>query len=194
MTCSVDGCSRAAEARGWCRMHYRRWQRTGDPLITRKLSKAPNRECAVRGCTQPYHANGLCAPHDRRRRYHGDPLAGGPVRIIGDRAVRFWSHVAVGDGDACWPWTGSVTPNGYGQFFDGRLVAAHRIAVELTTGHPVPENLDVDHTCHNGSGCAGGPSCLHRRCCNPAHLESVTHVENVMRGNRFVRTGPAGAA
>lgn len=30
-TCSVEGCPKAADAsRGWCRMHYGRWRRTGD--------------------------------------------------------------------------------------------------------------------------------------------------------------------
>lgn len=31
-TCSVGGCGRPHEARGWCRKHYRRWQTHGDPL------------------------------------------------------------------------------------------------------------------------------------------------------------------
>ncbi len=31
-TCAVDGCDRAAKSRGWCRMHYGRWIRSGDPV------------------------------------------------------------------------------------------------------------------------------------------------------------------
>jgi hypothetical protein len=42
--------------------------------------------------------------------------------------------------------------------------------------------LVIDHTCHNGTDCVGGFACLHRRCCNPAHLEAVTHRENLLRG------------
>lgn len=33
MTCSVGGCTRQHEARGWCGKHYRRWRRHGDPLV-----------------------------------------------------------------------------------------------------------------------------------------------------------------
>ena len=32
MMCSVDGCCKAARARGWCRAHYERWRVHGDPL------------------------------------------------------------------------------------------------------------------------------------------------------------------
>lgn len=37
-TCTVEDCSRSAHwrdggKRGWCDLHYRRWQRHGDPLI-----------------------------------------------------------------------------------------------------------------------------------------------------------------
>jgi len=29
--CSIDGCSRTVEARGWCPAHYKRWFQHGDP-------------------------------------------------------------------------------------------------------------------------------------------------------------------
>lgn len=31
-TCSISGCERRHEARGWCTTHYAKWKRTGDPL------------------------------------------------------------------------------------------------------------------------------------------------------------------
>lgn len=34
--CTVKGCNRTAEKRGFCQMHYRRWQRHGDPLMVKK--------------------------------------------------------------------------------------------------------------------------------------------------------------
>ncbi len=81
----------------------------------------------------------------------------------------------------CWPFTGSLTDAGYGSFWNGtRLVKAHRFAFAESAGREA--DGDVDHTCHNGSGCAGGSTCPHRACCNPAHLEDVTHAENVRRG------------
>ena len=30
--CSIPGCCKPHLARGWCKAHYRRWQRHGDPL------------------------------------------------------------------------------------------------------------------------------------------------------------------
>ncbi len=33
--CSLDGCSKPHQARGWCRKHYHRWRSTGDPLKTK---------------------------------------------------------------------------------------------------------------------------------------------------------------
>lgn len=34
MTCSIEGCDKTTVGRGWCRTHYNRWHRYGDPLRT----------------------------------------------------------------------------------------------------------------------------------------------------------------
>lgn len=30
-TCSIEGCEKREAARSWCHMHYKRWQKNGDP-------------------------------------------------------------------------------------------------------------------------------------------------------------------
>jgi hypothetical protein len=59
--------------------------------------------------------------------------------------------------------------------------------------------MTLDHTCHtNDEQCKGGPTCPHRACVNPAHLEPVTIGVNVLRGrgvaprNAAVTQCPAG--
>lgn len=72
----------------------------------------------------------------------------------------------------CWNWQHAKTALGYGQVTrpGGRgMVCAHRMVYERDRG-PVPAGLELDHLCRN-------PSCV-----NPAHLEPVTHLENVHRG------------
>lgn len=34
-TCSIEGCDRPVQGRGWCSRHYTRWWRNGDPLVCR---------------------------------------------------------------------------------------------------------------------------------------------------------------
>lgn len=36
--CSIEGCAKRAEKRGWCAMHYRRWRVHGDTSITKKAA------------------------------------------------------------------------------------------------------------------------------------------------------------
>jgi hypothetical protein len=35
-TCKIENCSAQVEAKGWCKSHYNRWLRHGDPLAGRK--------------------------------------------------------------------------------------------------------------------------------------------------------------
>lgn len=36
-TCTIEGCKKRVVARDWCDMHYRRWKRYGDPLVTKRI-------------------------------------------------------------------------------------------------------------------------------------------------------------
>jgi hypothetical protein len=73
--------------------------------------------------------------------------------------------------EKCWFWPGSKNSLGYG--FYGKI-SVHRMVYEYFCG-PVPGGMELDHTCANPS------------CCNPIHLEPVTHKENIVR--RYKRRG-----
>ena len=77
--------------------------------------------------------------------------------------------------DDCWVLP--LTPNHDGYIrltLNGRKVMSHR-ATLLAVGIQVPLGMEVDHLCRN------------RACCNPAHLEIVTHRENMQRGTGMDR-------
>jgi hypothetical protein len=88
---------------------------------------------------------------------------------------RFWSKAMVSESlMMCWPWTGPLSPKGYGSFaVAARPHVASRVAYELAVA-PVPAGLELDHLCRN-------PACV-----NPYHLEPVTHWENMARARPFV--------
>lgn len=108
-------------------------------------------------------------------------------RIRGTAAERLWHRMgALPHHDDCWLWPGALTRNGYGAIYDPsrgpvHMAKTHRVAYESFYGPP-PDGLDLDHTCHNGTGCPGGDGCIHRRCLNPHHLEPVSRSENNNRG------------
>lgn len=82
------------------------------------------------------------------------------------------------DPDGCWYWIGAHDGRRYGQIQvkgTRRVIRAYRFGYERFVG-PIPEGMNLDHLCRNHA------------CVNPAHLEPVTHRENMRRGVKGILT------
>jgi hypothetical protein len=76
---------------------------------------------------------------------------------------------------SCWIFQGSLTIGGYGRvgIAGGK---SYRVTHRVTYEHfiaTIPDGLELDHLCRV------------RACCNPWHLEPVTHAENCRRAEAY---------
>lgn len=117
--------------------------------------------CIAGDCDRPRTGLGLCVKHYGRFVKHGNTSEPFVRRLLFER---------IAYSADCWEFTGCRDARGYGRIGrDGKTVLAHRAVYELLVG-PIPDGLELDHLCRNPP------------CCNPDHLDPVTHAENVRRG------------
>lgn len=88
-SCSVEGCDRTHCAKGWCKFHWERVRRTGEPGPVGYLPKGGRvditEKCSVDGCDRtirPRGGRGMCSMHYQRYRKTGDP---GPAQTYRPR-------------------------------------------------------------------------------------------------------------
>lgn len=126
--------------------------------------------CSIESCGRPLLAKSFCGMHYARNRRWGNPynVKHGPnVRA----ETRFFQRFNKNPITGCWDWDTPSKSDGYGTMWvDGKAEKAHRFAYELLAG-PIPEGLTIDHLCRN------------RGCVNPKHLEPVTLLINMRRGD-----------
>ena len=117
--CSIEDCNRPVRCRGWCKMHYTRWSRHGDPLFTSHKS-----ECSIGGCYLKHVAKGFCIKHYARVKKYGDP------------------HTLLQREDG----EGQITIAGYKLLsIKGRRVFEHRLVMENSLGRKLYDHENVHH-------------------------------------------------
>lgn len=128
--------------------------------------------CSFVPCGRPVRTRQWCNGHYLQV-WKGKPLS--PLRSDLTLRQKIETNLLKPDGESgCWVWSKHLS-DGYGMVkWKGKELRVHR-AYLIELGVRVPTAMDVDHLCRN------------KACSNPAHLEVVTHRENVLRHIRATR-------
>jgi hypothetical protein len=118
--CSIVNCKQAHFGLGFCRFHYHRNKKYGDPLHE---SSSKIRLCNVKDCGIKHCALGYCRNHYFRFKNHGNT----------NRLTRL-------DGEGC------ITKNGYRQLkLSDRVISEHRLVMEQKLGRQLEKGENVHH-------------------------------------------------
>lgn len=109
-----------------------------------------------------------CKVAHRRVEHHDPPAFVGSYELLPEHIRRCFTP---GDPDDCWIYSKRAV-NGYATNTSVNMykAGAYKLIYLMMVG-PVPEGMDIDHTCDNGRG----------GCVNWNHLKVVTHRENMIR-------------
>jgi hypothetical protein len=95
------------------------------------------------------------------------------MRLEKELLQRIYAKVDIDDQTLCFRYLGGNNGQDYGRMWaDGKMQSVHRIIAKIFFGD-IPADKEVHHTCGT------------RDCCNIAHLQLVTHRENIMRTRQY---------
>ncbi len=167
-TCTVPECEKPHSARGFCNIHYSRFYRYGDPMVS-PHAEARARICSVEDCgtkVMPHGRRGMCAKHVYRNEKYGNAdgrklqreeqcivnSCESMAKVKGRCALhysRFRTHGSDGVPvrEPRFRWT---TPEGYvmlDRVLDGtrRRIFEHRAVMEDVIGRPLLATEQVHH-------------------------------------------------
>lgn len=82
--CAIVDCGQPVLNKGYCRAHYRRLWKYGDPLSGGVARKPVTGKCSVEGCDNDMAKKGMCNAHYLRQRRYGRIELVEPSRSIGN--------------------------------------------------------------------------------------------------------------
>lgn len=160
--CSIENCSKPVASRGWCRMHYVRWQRHGDPLKSLIRHRITG-ECDADGCKSPAEIGAgesvYCMAHGTRWRRYGNTETLHRASP-GDGCIDSWGYRVI--------------------TVDGRRIREHRHVMEMVLGRELTSSEIVHHLDENKANNNPANLKITNRAAHPkehATFRSETHKE-----------------